>query len=166
MAKLRSPEQKSEFRLEVKGYQLLKPVGDDFDDNWLVLKMAVETPRRRWNGEGAYLTTFEVNLLLEKLKSWSTAGDLEETLTFTTANLAFRRAKSGPDLLNLRIGFDLDCHPDPKGKAGNPLWVRFEVTPAELLEFTGDLGKEVETFPERHLTRGSKMYKPKKSSKP
>jgi hypothetical protein len=164
MARLRSPEQKSEFTLEVKGYQLLRPVGDDFDDNWLILKMAVETPKRRWNGEGAYLTTFEVNHLLDRLKAWTAADGREETVTFTTANLAFGRTPSGADLLSLRIGFDLDCHPDPTGKAGKPLWVPFQVTPAELLEFAGDLGKEVAEYPERHLTRGSKIYKPKKKS--
>ena len=161
MAKLRSPEKKSQFDLEVKGYQLLKPVGDDFDDNWLVLKMAVETPERRWNGHGPYLTTFELNHLLDRLKAWASDGDKEEVLTFTVHNLAFGKSPSGRDLLMLRIGFDLDSNPDPEGKAGTPLWVRFDVTPVELLAFAGDLEKEVAPFPERHLTRGSRIYKAK-----
>ncbi|HKS15997.1 MAG TPA: hypothetical protein VJU16_01725 [Planctomycetota bacterium] len=161
MATLRSPERKSEFRLEVIGYQLLKPVGEDFDDNWLILKMAVETPERRWNGQGPYLTTFEINHLVDSLKAWSADGDREEVLTFTIANLAFAKEASGADLLMLKIGFDLDCNPDPQGQAGNPLWVRFEVTPAEILEFAATLEKEIAAYPERHLTRGSKVYKPK-----
>lgn len=163
MARLRSPERKSEFKLEVGGYQLLKPVGEDFDDNWLVLKMAVDTPERRWNGHGSYLTTFEMNHLLERLKAWAPDAEKEEIVTFTAANLAFGKTPSGSDLLMIRIGFDLDSHPEPQGKAGNPLWVRFDVTPAELLEFAGELEKEVAPFPERHLTRGSKIYKAKKT---
>jgi hypothetical protein len=166
VAKLRSPERKSEFRLDVIGYQLLKPVGEDFDDNWLVLKMAVETPERRWNGQGAYLTTFELNYLIDSLKAWSADGGREEVLAFTAANLAFAKKPSGADLLSLEAGFDLDSHPEPQGQAGNPHWVRFEVTPAEILEFAGDLEKEVAAYPERHLTRGSKVYKPKPAKKP
>src|SRR5688572_29389078 len=161
MSRLRSPERKSEFQLDVNGYQLLKPVGDDFDDNWLVLKMAVDTPERRWNGHGPYLTTFELNHLLDRLKSWAADPSQEETLIFTSQNLAFRIEESGDVLLNLGIGFDLGCHPESPGQAGNPLWVRFEVTPAELLEFAGALEKEAASYPERHLTRGSKIYKPK-----
>lgn len=161
MARLRSPERKSEFRLEVKGYQLLKPIGDDFDDNWLVLKMTVDTPERRWNGQGSYLTTFEMNHLIDRLKAWPEEIGAQEIVSFTAANLAFGKTPSGPDLLNLRVGFDLDSNPDPQGKAGTPLWVHFDVTPAELLEFAGDLQKEVAPYPERHLTRGSKIYKPK-----
>ena len=161
MAKLRSPERKSEFHLEVDDYQLLKPVGEDFDDNWLVLKMSVETPERRWNGHGPYLTTFEMNHLVNRLKAWCAGGAEEEVLKFTVPNLAFAKSPSGRDLVALRLGFDLDCHPDPQGKAGNPLWVQFDVTPAELQEFAGTLEKEIAAFPERHLTRGSKVYKPK-----
>src|SRR5688572_1333404 len=163
MAKLRSPECKSEFQLEVNGYQLLKPVGEDFDDNWLILKMAVDTPERRWNGHGSYLTTFELNHLIDRLKAWAADASQEESLDFTSQSLAFRIGESGGDLLDLRIGFDLNCHPEAPGQAGNPLWVRFEVTPAELLEFVGSLEKDAASYPERHLTRGSKIYKPKKS---
>jgi hypothetical protein len=162
VASLNSPESRSEFRLDIGGYQLLKPVGDDFDDNWLVLKMAVESPERRWNGQGPYLTTFELNHLVDRLKAWTSDADLEETLKFTAANLAFGKRPSGPDLLDLRVGFDLDCNPDPQGKPGMPLWVTFEVTPAELQEFAGNLEKEIAAYPERHLTRGSKIYKAKK----
>jgi hypothetical protein len=164
VAKLRSPERRTEFTFEVGGYQLLKPVGEDFDDNWLILKMSVDTPERRWNGRGPYLTTFELNHLIDRLKAWASESD-PEILTFTAPNLAFGKGSSGRDLLNLRVGFDLDCNPDPQGKAGSPLWVRFDVTPAELLEFADALEKEVADYPERHLTRGSKVYKPKPSSK-
>ena len=161
MARLNSPERKSEFNLDVVGYQLLKPVGDDWDDNWLVLKMAVGTPERRWIGQGSYLTTFELNNLIMRLKTWASDDVQEEDLTFTVPNLAFAKRPSGRDLLKIRIGFDLDSHPEPQGKAGNPLWVPFEVTPAELLDFAGTLEREVAPYPERHLTRGSKIYKPK-----
>jgi hypothetical protein len=164
LATLRSPEKKSQFQLEVKGYQLLKPVGDDFDDNWLVLKMAVDTPERRWNAQGSYLTTFELNHLLDRLKAWVSGSAEKESLTFTVSNLAFAKSEGGSDLLDLSIGFDLDSHPEPQGKAGHPLWVPFLVTPAELLLFAGDLEKEVAAYPERHLTRGSKIYKAKKTS--
>ena len=164
MATLKSPERKSAFSLDVDGYQLLKPVGEDFDDNWLILKMSVETPERRWNGRGPYLTTFELNHLIDRMKAWAERSD-NEVLTFTASNLAFGKGSSGRDLLNLRVGFDLDCNPDPQGKAGTPLWVRFDVTPAELKEFAADLEKSMAEYPERHLTRGSKIYKAKNSSK-
>ena len=164
MAQLASPERRSTFKLEVAGYQLPSPVGEDFDDNWLVLKMAAETPDRRWTGQGPYLTTFEINHLLNRLKAWATGPGEQEDLSFTVPNLAFGKSASGADLISLRIGFDLDCHPDPQGKAGDPLWVPFEVTPGELLEFVETLAKEVAKFPERHRTRGSKIYKPKKRS--
>lgn len=158
MARLRSPERKSEFRLEVGGYQLLKPVGDDWDDNWLVLKMAVDTPERRWSGHGPYLTTFELTHLLDRLKAWAADGK-EETLTFSSENLAFSRKSGGRDLVALKVGFDLGCHPEAPGKAGNPLWVRFDVTPAELVEFVNELEKEAAPYPERHLTGTKKLFK-------
>ena len=96
MALLRSPELKSEFRLDVGGYQLLKPVGDDWDDNWLILKMAVATPERRWNGQGSYLTTFELNHLVDRLQAWA-GVDKKEKLSFTAQNLAFSRGAGGGD---------------------------------------------------------------------
>ncbi|HEU4338889.1 MAG TPA: hypothetical protein VFS19_02375 [Planctomycetota bacterium] len=157
MATLRSPELKSEFRLDVDGYQLLKPVGDDWDDNWLILKMAVATPERRWNARGSYLTTFELNNLADSLKTW--ADDAKgDKLSFTAQNLAFTRGAGGKDLVDFRVGFDLDCHPEAPGKAGNPLWVKFAVTPAELREFAGALQKEAEPYPERHLTGTKKLF--------
>ena len=157
MATLRSPESKSEFSLHVDGYQLLKPVGEDFDDNWLILKMAVATPERRWNGQGSYLLTFELNHFIDRLKAWASDGNVEEALTFTAADLAFGKGRSGPDLINLRVGFDLDCNPDPQRRAGIPLWVPFQVTPAELREFAGELEKESAAYPERHLTGTKKL---------
>jgi len=157
MALLRSPELKSEFRLDVGGYQLLKPVGDDWDDNWLILKMAVATPERRWNGQGSYLTTFELNHLVDRLQAWAAAG-AEEKLSFTAQNLAFSRGAGGADLLDFRVGFDLDCHPEAPGKAGDPLWVRFAVTPAELREFAAALQKEAAPYPERHLTGTKRLF--------
>lgn len=161
MASLHSPEQKSRLQLEVRGYQLLKPVGEDWDDNWLILKMTVETPKRRWNGQGPFLTTFEVIHLVTQLKAWSAKGEMEETLKFTEPNLAFVKNPSGDTLLLLRVGFDLECHPDGITRVGGAFWVPFEVTPAELLAFAESLEKEVAAYPERHLTRGSKIYKAK-----
>lgn len=161
MARLRSPESKSEFKFHVDGYQLFKPVGEDFDDNWLILKMAVDTPERRWNGRGPYLLTFELNHLIDRMKTWAADGGVEELLTFTASNVAFGKGPSGPDLIQLRVGFDLDSNPDLHRQAGIPLWVRFEVTPAELLEFAGDLEKEASPFPERHLTGSKKLFKKK-----
>ena len=161
VATLRSPESKSEFSLHVDGYQLLKPVGEDFDDNWLILKMAVETPERRWNGQGSYLLTFELNHFIDRLKAWAKDADVEEVLTFTAADLAFGKGASGADLIHLRVGFDLDCNPDPQRRVGVPLWVPFQVTPAELLEFAGELEKESAAYPERHLTGTKKLFKKK-----
>lgn len=163
MATLRSPERKSEFHLDIERYQLLKPVGEVFDDNWLILKMAVATPERRWAGRGPYLTTFELAHLIDRMRAWAGRSD-NEILTFTANNLAFGRGSSSRDLVNVRVGFDLDCNPDFAGKAGDPLWVRFDVTPAELIEFAAELGRALAEYPERHLTRGSKIYKSK--SKP
>jgi hypothetical protein len=161
VARLHSPERRSAFSLDVDCYQLVKPVGEDFDDNWLVLRISVETPERRWNGHGPYLTTFEMNHLIARMKSWAAGGGVE-VLKFTARNLAFGKGKGTADLVHLRVGFDLDCHPEPKGKPGKPHWVRFDITPAELREFAGDLEKSMSGYPERHLTRGSKIYKPKK----
>jgi len=157
VATLRSPELKSEFRLEVVGYQLLKPVGDDWDDNWLILKMAVTAPERRWNGQGSYLTTFELNNLVDRLKTWADAPKADK-VSFTAESLAFTRGAGGGDLVDFRVGFDLDCHPEAPGKAGNPLWVKFQVTPAELREFAAALEKEAAPYPERHLTGTKKLF--------
>ena len=165
MAKLHSPERKSEFHLDIQGYQLLKPVGEDFDDNWLILKMSAATPDRRWTGRGPYLMTFELNHLVDRMKAWVGKSE-NEILTFTASNLAFGKGTSGRDLVNFRVGFDLDCHPESPGKAGNPLWVRFDVTPAELLEFAGELEKALSDYPERHLTGTKKLFRRVGKGKP
>jgi hypothetical protein len=161
LASLHSPEQKSRLDLEVRGYQLLKPVGDDWDDNWLILKMGVETPKRRWNGQGPFLTTFEVSHLIRQLKAWSANGGLRESLTFTEPNLAFEKNPSGETLLRVRVGFDLECHPDGITRVGDAFWVAFDVTPGELLAFAEALGKELAPYPERYVTRSLKVRPPK-----
>jgi hypothetical protein len=138
------------FELHIVGYEFPTEEHDDYDSNWLRVRIDVRLPRGGWTSTDSCLLTWEVS----RLGTWLDAiahGDVAEPeQDFIEPNLRFELLKTSSK--HLRIYFELECRPSwapSDGVAMNDLWAEFEVTSDELKQAATSLRNQLKQFPVR-----------------
>jgi hypothetical protein len=129
------------------GYELDTPVGDEWDDNWLVISGAVTTPEQRWSFRDPCLLVGEAQLIADWLEAVAARrqvtsqpdehGGPRPSLVFTEPNLALSVTSYTADGAVVRVHLALEALPPqpivPPGTAGDDggrhrSWLDVELT--------------------------------------
>ena len=140
-------------------YEFANPVGDKWDDNWLVISGDVSVPGAEWLFSVPCLTTFEAKQISVWLRSVadgsipvSVIGDagVVPSLEFTEPDLAFSVDSYRDESTAVRVHFALETKPvgqssDDRGQ----FWVEVAVTTADLDSAADEWDKALSVFPDR-----------------
>jgi len=149
----------SSVTLELVRYEFANPAGDEWDDNWLVLKGDVSAPDAAWQFAVPCLTTFEAKHISAWLRSVangdvpvSAIGDagVVPSLEFTEPNLAFSVGSYQGGSTSVRVHFALESKPVGQSSDDrDPFWVDISVTAADLVSSADEWDEALSVFPDR-----------------
>ncbi|GAA1993771.1 WapI family immunity protein [Kitasatospora viridis] len=132
------------------GYQFRAPLGDPYDDNWLVIAGRVVAPQGRWRFEEPVLLTDEARKLARWLR-YAAGGRIAVSpggpdLSFLEGNLAFSLAAESGDRVVLRVHLSLESAP---ARLGDQVAVEVPLAKAGLLAAAETWEQELVPFPAR-----------------
>ena len=133
----------------ITNYEFPKISNDEYDDNWLLIYLKVESKLGNWQTIDPSLTTWEVrelidwfNLLLQNKQP------KHINLSFIEPNLSFELLKNISDTTTFRIKFDLESKPK-SAKNDDEYFVDCLVDKQDLKRIIDELEKELAKYPER-----------------
>ncbi|WP_104138308.1 hypothetical protein [Cryobacterium sp. Y62] len=149
----------SSITLEPDRYEFANPAGDEWDNNWLVIKGDVSAPDAEWQFAVPCLTTFEA----KRISAWlrgvangdvpvSVSGDagVVPSLEFTEPNLAFSVGSYQDGSISVRVHFALESRPVGQSSDGrDQFWVEIAVTAADIDSSANQWDKALLAFPDR-----------------
>ena len=135
--------------LSIQGYEFPEAPEapeDDWDANWLVIRVDVRNDEGNWTATAPCLTTREVVELADWLED--PAGELD----FTEPNLVFEFVLEHDGDVQLRVWFELESRPDwaeSRVAGERDLSADLTVSHAELAQASTELRRQLAAFPPR-----------------
>lgn len=145
----------AEFELRVAGYQFPELKHNDWDSNWLIVKIrTVPVDDPGWQSTDPSLLTWEVEHLSGWFESLASGQTVEENEDFVEPNLRFEAVAKDEDTITIRVYFELESRPPWffANVAGmNDLWIDLQVDSDDLRAAAEDLRRDLTTFPPRDV---------------
>jgi hypothetical protein len=146
----------SRFELTVLGYQFPAIVDDEWDSNWLNIRIHAQTERGGWSATDPSLLTADVAALADWLQAIA-EGKIEagDELEFMEPNLSFGLTGESGDEVALRIWLELESRPPwaASGVVGErDCWIDLDVHRDDLHRAADDLREQLQKFPPRAAT--------------
>jgi len=138
------------FEMQVVGYQFPHLEHEDYDSDWLNIKIRVTLAEGSWTSTDPSLLTWELASLAQWLESIAAGISVEPEEDFLEPNLRFELSKTDPK--RLRVYFELESRPpwSPGDGAGlEDLWAEFEINSEELRKAADSLRTDLIRFPVR-----------------
>lgn len=145
--KLTGPQ--GEFELNIIDYEFADSAAF-LDRNWLIVSLKTSSNGHQFNHAGPILSTWEIELLLDWMRSVAANQALSPKLTFVEPVLGFRAKSPGRGQYNLRIKLDRDVKPSWHQDESRPYWFRVKADRQQLWGAIRDLESQLQRFPVRH----------------
>ncbi len=137
---------KSSFEMTVMGYQFPDLVNEQYDSDWLNIKINVSIPKGSWTSTDPSLLTWEVVDLSKWIESIAEGQSVDTEESFMEPNLRFELIEAGQK--KIRIYFSLESKPSWALK-NDDLWADFEVATDDLEKAATSLREDLTRFPTR-----------------
>ena len=140
------------FELKIRSYQFPYIRDDEYDSNWLNIKIKVKGLQKPWEVTNPMLLTFEVKQLAEWLEYLLENKRNETELEFLEPNLKFVKIKKTNDKVHIRIYFELEARPiwAHSNIAGQEdLYLDLILTREGIRKAIADLKNQLKKFPIR-----------------
>ncbi len=98
-------------QLSVIGYEFPALETEEYDSNWLLVRIRVVHPRGQWNAVSPCLLTYELKDLADWFDSIARGQAVKTEADFLEPNLSFRLGSGGLAGPMLRLPFDLESRP-------------------------------------------------------
>ena len=141
------------FELKIMGYQFPHMETEEYDSNWLMIRINVSHPKGDWASTDPSLLTYEVAHLAEWLEAVYNGELVDPVMVFIEPNLEFQLvATENGENKALRVCFNAESRP-PWGKAKGvdegDAWVLFPLTEINLAVSSQQLREQLQQFPQR-----------------
>ena len=138
------------FGMSLTGYQFPELSDVEHDSNWLNVRIEVKHPRGKWSAVDPALLTYEVQWLIDWLRSVSAGGHDKRHLWFTEPCLSFHLSptETEPDKLVVEFSHefrppwateDLDEQPN----------IVFQLKSIDLIDAAQSLEDQLRRYPQR-----------------
>jgi len=144
--KLTGPE--SSFELNILDYEY----GDSqhfMDRNWLLISLKTHYKNKEYTTTAPMLSTWEVELLIQWMRSVVSSRQLSPRLSFVEPCLGFRHASNEANGYLFRIKLDQEATPDWCNDSSEPFWLSVMPDDNELEHAISDLERQLYCFPVR-----------------
>ena len=137
--------------LTIVGYQFPALEDDEWDSNWLNVRIDADDGREAWASTDPSLLTFEAQALADWLDDLS-HGEVREPPGFVEPNLRFEATAWDDSEATVRVFFELESR--PPGAASrvvgeHPLWIDFTLSRPELHNAAVSLRDQLDRYPPR-----------------
>lgn len=138
---------------KITNYQFPDNKEGDWDGNWLNIYLKVDSKVGKWQTIDPYLTTWEVQEIIDWCDQLSANKEPEfRLMKFTEPNLSFELLNEPTNNKKLiRIKFDLECRPK-SATDDKEYFVDISVDRDELITIKKGLIDELNKYPERKTT--------------
>lgn len=141
------------LELELLGYQFPTIEDDEWDSNWLNIRVSATNDRGSWSATDPSLATVDVAQLADWLETIAERKEATRDLEFIEPNLAFELAETN-ESVRLRAWFELELRPQwaPADEVpARDLCVEIEVSRDDLRGAADSLRDQLRRFPPRAL---------------
>ena len=136
--------------MRVMGYQYPDLAHEQYDSDWLNIKIDVSIPQGSWTSTDPSLLTWELAGLANWLEAIAVSKSVDNEESFMEPNLRFQLISAGQK--KLRIYFELESRPSwasTDGAGINDLWAEFEIDAEALRKAAASLREDLKHFPTR-----------------
>lgn len=141
------------FGLEIVGYQFPHLQTEEYDSNWLMIRIDVSHPKGDWTSTDPSLLTYEVARFAEWLEAIHIGESVQSVIGFIEPNLEFHLITTGDgESKALRVCLQLEARPAwaKAGAVGEcDLWVEFPLVEIDLEAASRQLREQLQQFPQR-----------------
>ena len=142
----------SSFRLKLVGYQYPEITNDEFDSNWLNVRIDVTLPMGSWSATAPALLAQEVQLLADWLDYVAARTQNEDETGFTEPNLWFKIIRHANENRILRVHFEIEYRP-PWARSHvfgiDEYFAEFALSDADLHQAATSLRTQLAQYPPR-----------------
>jgi hypothetical protein len=147
------------FELSIQGYQFPDIDHDEWDSNWLMVRVCASAHGWSWTATDPSMLTFELAWLAKWADHAADQPNTAEEVPFMEQNLRFEACGSRDEKIRLIVHFDLELRPkvaDRGFKDGEPVRAELEVTRDQLRTWAVELRDQRAKFPPRGGVGNSK----------
>jgi hypothetical protein len=140
------------LEVEILGYEFPPTMDDQYDSNWLIIRISAKTATGSWTATDPSLLTSEVVWLADWFDGIARGEEKDRELEFLEPNLSFELLETSSDRARLRAWFELELRPtwarsDAAGE--RDLHAELDVTHADLRRAAEALRTQLRQFPPR-----------------
>ncbi len=142
----------SSFALKILSYQFPHLEREDYDSNWLNVRIDVITQDYSWSATEPSLLTYEVARLAEWLDAVKQGESVEDEIGFIEPCLWFKLTNDNGTAKSLQIHFELEYRPDQSRmeKMRERLcFVEFSLAEIDLEQASASLRSQLSNYPQR-----------------
>ena len=136
---------KNRVALEIAGYQFPENRDNDYDANWLMITIDLQTPEYQWQKTDPALLTWEMQSLINWLEAVNIQKEDWNCINFIEPNLSF--CLKGRDNSEIVLGVHLALEFRPPLTAGHEAVIEIDCTHEELKRWTDELKNQLKAFP-------------------
>ena len=140
------------FELEVVGYEFPASETEEYDSNWLMIRIDVKHPLGSWSATDPSLLTYEMGRLADWLDEIRSGSRSQPDEYFTEPNLEFHVAAGDGGEESLRVCFALECRPPWASRdlsEDEEHFLDFPLAGVDLAGASGSLREQLSTYPQR-----------------
>lgn len=141
----------SRFEMYIQGYEFPGVKDDQYDSNWLIVKIHVDHPEGSWDAQFPCLLTWELKGLAEWLQALAAGTSVPPELTFIEPNLEFHLL-SDTSTPSVRVYFETEFRPAwARWDEGimQKVWLDFPLAKLNLNATVQSLHQQLLAFPPR-----------------
>lgn len=144
-------DENTEFEMKVEGYQFPHLAREQYDADWLNIRVDVRHPRGAWGKSDACMLTFELAGLIDWLRWLADDLPAHSEESFMEPELRFEWFGEGRNILRVYLHYSLRpaWSPYHGPNEEEELFVEFAATPADLRDAADSLRGELQKFPVR-----------------
>jgi hypothetical protein len=140
------------FKLEIVDYQFPDEEYEEYDSNWLLVRVSASLPAGAWTVTDPCLLTYEVARLADWLDAVATGSEAANETGFVEPNLWFQVVRPGTGESCLRVYFELECRPPwayRREAFGSDLFAEFALSDIDLHHAAESLRAQLSLYPQR-----------------
>ena len=140
----------SEFELQIAGYQFPEIQDEEWDSNWLLIRVLIHTETHTWEAIDPCMDTYEANNLCKWLNSLAEGQTVQPELEFLEPELRFKAAEITDNSIEVEIQCRYNLAPLETSRTYNYEQVfQFSLDRQSIRQAAKDWCSEVQKFPTR-----------------
>jgi hypothetical protein len=143
---LTSGETQTEFEFHVVGYQFADVLEEEYDANWLMVRICVKSGESEWTKTDPCLLTWEGHWLANWLADLEAGCEQQTEMSFLESNVVFQLVARDGTHVRLWVGFEAELTGAPEDER---LGVLLEISEEELRKALSEWCWQLRMFPVR-----------------